>query len=605
MSIYAVVVGIETYGEPGWNVESPARNALAVMDWLKDKTAANNIHLFLSAPKAPAADAWRLKGVHVWPATFDAIDTVLQGDLKNAPMGSQLLFYWCGHAVTDGHARRILFCGDYSQRLAKKVFNADLFFRELRTDQFVSFDESIALLDVCGVKQDVKSQPVDGETDHQPNRGQLICYATPEGQYALADSGTGAFTHTALEALNDFDDWPDRNLFRQALQRRLAAVNLPEFMVSLGDETGSRQILAGPGRRGQQEPWVALVQAIGDAPVGLPQIRRHYDATARQLSVNLLDAQGLTDMVRGLSGLASEAPGRAPRGLIQFLLRLREEELLTAVIDGWLEANARAMDVETEQQRLSREHGQLRLVMTVLSDEAGQLSSVGLVLRGRGGLVQDCVYGPYPITRLNELRDHLLETLRDLKSRGLDQNLEIHILAEPPAFGFAYHDLPSLNPYVVLGKAYVVVLHHLARTGDANSPIHDALRRQSDSLRRRPLDQLAWQPLPMSGQLPIEATLWFLDTPLKPGRVKRQTMVRLWDLLLHGAPVIYWPHDACDPGLHEALGEVLDLGEALHGLPESFRRARVDGRDVAQRGSLLWDEPNADLSTTTRGLIRR
>lgn len=613
-------MAVAQYAEQDWDVESPVQNALGIVRWLRRiGVEPGHIHLFLSGPGDPGAEA-RALGVEVRPATLDSIDTFLRSELPNAPMGSSLMFYWSGHGITDGHARRILFCSDYSSSLSNRAFNADLLFRQLRTDAFKSFDRLIALLDVCAVKHEAKVQALDAATEHKNDRDHLICFATPEGQYARANSGQGAFTYAALQALAAFDDWPDpQDLFKERLSQLLVQLNLPRFMLSMGGADGGEQALVGRAPEEANPALKALLELIAGSPVELAVVRRHYDATAQQLgNSELLKAQGLTGMVGELGKLTSTQPGKAPPGLVQFVLRLQQEEALADFAAQWLKAYALEMDVTTEQARISRENGRNLLVISLGADDDEQLASVSFSLRSRrkvaggagaGGkgaaLVQGRAYPARPVTTWKQLEEAVLEVLRDLDGAGLAKNLEVHVLAEPPLFGFPFHQLPSHNRYLTLGKMFVVVVHHTPRVSDEDPPDLEVWRAQAEKLSQQTPAQLAWQELKLTGRLGDDACLWFLASPLKRGKLKSAVKGRLWQLLTHGAPFIYWPHDPLECELGPDLLDMVRQLETLAELPERFRRKRVADDPVALRGSLLWDEPGLELFTVSKGVIQR
>lgn len=57
-NVYAFIVGIEKYKQPGWDVLGPCANALAIAEWcIASKVPPGNIFLFLAPLDVPSGEA--------------------------------------------------------------------------------------------------------------------------------------------------------------------------------------------------------------------------------------------------------------------------------------------------------------------------------------------------------------------------------------------------------------------------------------------------------------------------------------------------------------------------------------------------------------------
>lgn len=226
-NVYAFLVGIDKYEQPGWNVTGPCSNAIAIASWLLDAGAnPEQVHLFLQPQDDNHEEMIKdlqARNVQVRLSTkANDLDTFRRSELKANQPNAKLLFYWSGHGCTDEDGDRIFFCNDYkSDSLTNRVFNGTNVLRQFRTTQYQHFQEQICLADVCGSKLGLPTEsnkaPAGTWAD---NTKQYAFFASPEGEYAYVDSNQrGAFTNLALQVLEGFSQWPELNEFSERMQQ--------------------------------------------------------------------------------------------------------------------------------------------------------------------------------------------------------------------------------------------------------------------------------------------------------------------------------------------------------------------------------------------------
>ena len=89
-------------------------------------------------------------------------------------------------------------------------------------------------------------------------------------------------------------------------------------------------------------------------------------------------------MVKELASLKNlDAPGHVPYGLIEFLVRLAQEEVLREPVEKWIGAYAanQASDVATAFEKLNEENGQKLLMVELEADDTGALAAFHPYLR--------------------------------------------------------------------------------------------------------------------------------------------------------------------------------------------------------------------------------
>jgi len=609
MSVRAIIVGIEKYDESErWDVSSPCANAVAIAEWLLDReiAAPTDVHLFLSPAEGDPAAALRARKVDVRDAKWSTIDAFIGDELAaGCPTGSQLLLYWSGHAVSDNRGHRILFCQEYKSTVANRVFNANLLFRRLNTKPYRCFDEMIALLDVCGTRHQVAQaaiRPDNSDPGDQLESAQLIYFAVPEAEEALASTGEGAFTYCALQTLRQYRIWPpDQAEFSARLDAELARSELPGFSVTTGAD-GDRTHYYGKTGREKVKAADSVIALLRGLDVSLPVLHRHYAATASSLGSLTLKAQSLPEMVRDLTSLRDEA-GPISYGLIQFLLRVSEEPGAEEAIGRWLAGIEDRSGIKTQGEELAKEKGRKFLIVQLDVDEQGRWPRWQPSLRNVDfSLVQGRTFELRTISGWDDFETGLIALLTELEEEGLADELEIHIVVEPLFYDRPFHLLPSPKPGISLGEAYVVVIHHPDRVCKRESRYKDFWRKQTAALAKRPLAELEWEELRPTGAVKDDAALWYAGFPLPYGLTAMDAKTRLGKLLLSGAPVVYWRHNACEApvgtGLKSMMAPLPNLGE----LARAFHQARLRDNEVAVAGSLLLDDASFDPFTSSKGV---
>ena len=592
MAFKAVIVGIERYDLESMNVAAPAANAVAVAKWaLSAGVAPQDILAFIS-PLDPAVTVDLVsRGVVIRPATFEAIDTALRTELATPHGGSTLLFYWSGHGMTDNHGQRVLFCADYTPALDNRVFNASLFFRKLRGPVFTNFQQMLALADVCGVNSQTPTEPAHYDPGPAHARRHLIYFATPEGGYAVADTGEGAFTYSAVRALNAFTAWPDLEQFGLRIEAELKASQLPRYHLAVNSETDSIELRPGVTTTGADRVADELIELLANLDPTQSLLQTHYIATAEALgNPRLLGAQGLTGMVRELSALRGDIQGPT-HGLIQFVLRLCADPALEPRLKAWLSARAALAAVQAETARLDQECGRNLLVLDVETDERGEIAAIRPSLRNLDFTqVQGQRFEPLAVQGWADFEPALLGLLRTLKRGGFAEDLEIHMIVEPHLFDRPFHRLAALEAGATLGEEFVVVLHHRARVSPTPSAAKRRWRETVSNLARMSPGDLNWERLVVDQTLPGDPALYFADFTVCPGLFGERGKAILARLIALGAPFIYWPHDADEPDPKERLTTLIRALATLAEMPEALQKLRIREAGAVKSGSLLWDE---------------
>ena len=610
MSVRAIVVGIEKYDESGeWDVPSPCANAVAVAEWLAGHGVdPAEIFLFLAPAEGDRIAALRGLGVKVHEADSRAIDDVLTGDLiHECKSGSRLFLYWSGHAVTDNRGQRILFCKDYNRRARDdRVVNANRLFRRINTLTYQCFDELIAMLDVCGTRHQTADAPVS-PNNSDPGLQQYtplnVYYAAPEGEYARADTGEGAFTYCLLRALRQFGRYPEWGELKPQLDAELVRSELPAFSVTIGPDGDDTRYFGKMGRE-KLAAAASVIELLRSLAVSKPVLRLHYSVTASTIgNLKMRGAQGLTDMARDLASLADDA-GPVSHGLIQFLLRLSEEQELSEAIETWIRKNVKNKSaLKTERERLEGEKSRKYLIVRLNIDEQGRFVSWHPFLRNLDfSLVRDRSFEPVPFAAWDDFAAGLVDLLKKLKADELTSDLEIHFLVESPIYDRPLHLLPGPTPGSTLGKEYIVVVHDLDRVCTRMSTKKALWREKAAALYACAPADVEVLKLEATGRWRAGDGFWFAGFPLPDGATAHEVKSRLRDLLNTGAPAVYWSHRTCDMSIQEELKTILGGLNSIKKLPEAFYLERLGENELTVAGSLLLDDPSFDPFTSSKGV---
>jgi len=585
VTVRAVIVGIERYDQDEWNVPAPAVNAIAMARWaLRSGVQPNNILLFVSPLDPAITQELSNAGIEVRGATLRDIDTALRTQLVGAETGSNLFFYWSGHGMTDRIGQRLFFCSDYTPVLADRVFNASLFFRKLRSDTFVSYRKMLAVADVCGTNSKTPVEPATYDPGLPSKRDHLIYFATPEGGYATARTGEGAFTYSVLQALQTFTGFPEFDSFKARLDAELKASSLPRFLLDTRTETGESAAHFGVAMRSPDVIANSLIELLVTLRVPSSDLQTHFLATAEALNnPRLFTAEGLTGMVRELSGLRDPDPG-ATHGIVQFVLRLCADQRLKEPLEAWLVRWAEDPTVDFERTRLEAEQSRCLLILDVEADAEGEIAGLRPSLRSLDQTqLRGRPFDPVPVRTWDDVRDAVLAILQRLEADGFTRDLEIHLVVEASVFGRPFHRLPSLKKGVKLGEEFVVVLHHRERIIPGLSAAKRRWLKWVRAVSCLDPAELAWTRCAENQALPNRPCLC-LAAGL-PSHQGKGTLAKLVNL---GAPFIYWPHGVDEPDAEKDLTALVQNLTTLAGMPEALLCKRII--DEAASGSLLWDE---------------
>jgi hypothetical protein len=592
MTTWAVIVGIEQYDEHGLDVKAPGANAIAVARWaLSVGVDPSRILLFVSKLDPILAQA----GVKERRTDLREIDTILRTELPKATQGSTLLFYWSGHGMADQKGQRLFFCSDYTQILADRVFNATLFFRKLRGDTYSGFRRMLALADVCGINSNTPVEPASYDPGRAFPREHLIYFATPEGGHALASTGEGAFTYSALKVLGKYRTFPDLERFKKELDTELKSCRLDRFLLSVKTETDEYESLYGAARRSDDQIANSLLELLVKHDIQRCILETHFFATARAMNnEGLFDAQGITGMIWELSNLCDPDPG-ATHAIVQFVLRLCGDpdlEVHKPAMTVWLELYSSPSTIRDEQARLTAEHGRKLLIFNVEHDSLGGIASLTPSLRNLDQTqVRGRIFDSVAVRTWEELESAVVCILQKLKVEELADDLEIHFVVEERSFDRPFHRLCGLSPGVQLGEEFVLVLHHRDRVRPGPSASKRRWLKRVDAARNLGAARLDWAKCQLGRVPPLEPILCLAAFPVTSGPSGVAGKKILGKLVTLGAPFIYWPIDSNEPDAEQSLKLMIRGLSRLSEMPEAFLQKRMAEAGIVASGSLLWDEP--------------
>ncbi len=188
---YAVIVGLDQYSEPGYELNNAVREAVAFAEWLVEKgLGAGHIKLFVSGGEEDILQPLKDRGVQ--PQGPSGIRDALRNPPfttdRNPPFTTEspdnlLLLYWAGHGSTDTLQRQILWDWKY-KRGDKLVFDLEDIRMALRSENWRAFRRQIILVNACARADDAggfNKEPFAG----LPLQGQhlrkqfTICAASP------------------------------------------------------------------------------------------------------------------------------------------------------------------------------------------------------------------------------------------------------------------------------------------------------------------------------------------------------------------------------------------------------------------------------------------
>jgi hypothetical protein len=629
---YALIVGIEKYEYPGWDVSGPCTNALAITNWLLSiGTPPANLTLFLNPVQDLAQQIGDLKdrGVQVYcSANSDVIDTYCRSNLgRECPANSRLLVYWSGHGCTSKERDRIFFCGDYTSKQTSHVFYASNFLRRLRASDYQCFSDQIVLADVCGVYSDLPFADVREDPGRLHPTRQLAFFATPEGKYAYGSKGRGVFTDTALTVLGQVGEWPpDHDSVLRVLVSALEKVGQIPFRIYYDSEKEMREFMVGSVPKDVGNDFFISVNALlSGISLSDSIFRPHYLRTVNELGMpELAKAQGLTGMIQELSLLRDTAiTSQMPYGLLQFLARLAQEKSLNQPINDWLDKNAPAQKnaLATIREKLQLEAQLKILVVTVENDRnnegKNEVTKYEAVLRNNDfSPVKGVNFPSRTVKDWDEfkraLQEELLAKLRTNHSLDSFEIQEINFAVDPPLFDRPFHQIPVMpggDP--TLGHEFIVLVRHRERNLSKNPNFRKFWKEYADAVRPQRPNSVTLLGID-SGKvaLPSDKGLCFAGFLLPPAYETdlacKNEKSRLGALLQLGAPYLYWLHrlpDGADwKAIKPKLTDMLARVSTLDGFPLQFLKERIGGNEFATEASLLWDDPEFNPFTSTHGV---
>jgi Caspase domain len=214
---YALVVGIEKYDAgPLWNLNGPASDAVAFVNWLlSQQVPAEHILLFLSPLEEENQSLLTDAPIPAQTATLSNIYTAItrqfllwQGDL--------LYLFWGGHGMITLERSQKLFCADATQQTRQNL-DLDSLLTALRSTYFAApesstsrFPEQVCIVDACRSyersRETAFSLPVVTFVHGEPLRRsceQFVLFATKPGSAAANrnDLKTGRFSEIVLQEL--------------------------------------------------------------------------------------------------------------------------------------------------------------------------------------------------------------------------------------------------------------------------------------------------------------------------------------------------------------------------------------------------------------------
>jgi vWA-MoxR associated protein C-terminal domain len=636
-TLCAVLIGIDRYEPPDWNVSGPCANAIAVADWLLSlEGVVLKVQLFLAPADAPDTQAARTLEGDIKRLQAAGVTVTLQADhatlekylrvtLREAgwPPRSQLLISWSGHGCTGKRTDdRFFYCSDYVEALPSRAFNGSNLLRLLRTNPYACFDNQIFLADVCGTYTDV---PVDdrGETHQQNETPQLALFATPDGQYAKGPEGRGVFTDAALGVLRRLGtSWSDHDRLTPALLAELEKVGQKPLLISgLRNTEVIRERRVGTVDPALGNPHFKAAHAL---LTELDVVRKvfwpHYLRTVAELGMpELTQAQGLIGVVKELSSLGDgQLRGGLPRGLLEFLLRLAREPSLKDPITVWLDTHAASQHNTRAEisRKLEVEAEVLRILMIVVDIDAQSMITgyTPHLCYHDGSFVEEDSSTRYAVHGWDDFVRSLQQVFGKFVVDGELQNLQIHFVVDTPLFDRPFHQIPLAPGQQSIGAGSVVIVRARKRMQSGDLSLHNTWHDYIDALRALPPDQIEWLRADENGPLPNGRGLYFAAFRLTAraadpasGRGKRDDILRR--LLKLGVPCIYLPQGDSHAGDWNGLGRQLaDLVRPLNHvekLADRFLHHRIQGNALAEEAALLWDDPDYNPFMPTLGVTKQ
>ncbi|GAA0544722.1 hypothetical protein [Streptomyces mordarskii] len=229
---HAIVVAVERYEDPKWNVSGPYSDARAFISWLVNacQVPEKNITLLSSALSHDRADDGRAAlpgGIDLLPADSTTVSRLLQEELTT--LEADLLWvFWSGHGLIDTNGEHVLLLAD-STPLTKRGVGVDSLQRALQSKR-VGSHQGAGVAKVAVAINACQNQPW---IDHIAKTELLVShtYVTDRGLFVLHACSTGQKARVAPRDMQR--DGTAASLFPRMLLRYLddgSADVLPDLL---------------------------------------------------------------------------------------------------------------------------------------------------------------------------------------------------------------------------------------------------------------------------------------------------------------------------------------------------------------------------------------
>jgi hypothetical protein len=258
---HAVVVGIERYREPDWNLDGPALDACRMAHWLIENDVPAEQVTALVSPLERNEDAVRRFGLaRQLPADRETVHRVFSEELPDQ-RADMLFVYWVGHGMTYEGDTLLAFADTTFAH--KRYLNVRHLMRWLRTTA-VRFPRQLILIDACRSYADDLRITAPNCWDFDPvspagNLRQEALLAVARGEPSLRPAGSRStlFT-TALHAELGLSSGPCE-LDAGSLRKRICAdpgSQVPTVLIYEGPHGEHEEHRLGPPdvTGGQAEP---------------------------------------------------------------------------------------------------------------------------------------------------------------------------------------------------------------------------------------------------------------------------------------------------------------------------------------------------------------
>jgi len=292
---YALIVGIDKYGDRGLDVNSgaPVKDALKFAEWLTEGgVPPENIQLCLS----PVKDNQQLVNkcqFTIESATSQYLFNFIENTLSKKS-GDLLYIFWAGHGLLTLEGKRRLICANATKQNMYSLDVDSLLLllasqKNSRQPKF-NFPHQICLIDACANYNSQMQTNLDVEKfSHAPRSTEIqqcVLFATREGETAKVnrDDKTGYFSHTVLNVLAQEPDFPpDMNAVFQKVKQQV--VNLdkqqqPTYLLYQSLDGDREQYYPGISSAPENLPRSGIIKFVGREEV-LKELHQKLQQTER------------------------------------------------------------------------------------------------------------------------------------------------------------------------------------------------------------------------------------------------------------------------------------------------------------------------------------